>query len=373
MNDDKDFYKILGVEKNASKEEIKKAYKKLAKKYHPDLNKDDPKAESKFKEVNEAASILGDDQKRQQYDQLGSAAFKNGGAGGFNYSNFGGGGSFDFGDIFDQFFGGGRSPFGGRRRSNQPGSDLRQDITISLEEAAEGVQKELKVRKRVACEYCGGMGGSGAETCSTCHGQGMVRQARRTAFGIFQTTGACPDCNGTGKKFRHVCEHCNGNGVSIKTVHIKVDIPAGVEDNVRLRVSGEGDAGLKGGEPGDLYVFISVEEHEYFEREGEDLHLSIPISFVQATLGTEIEVPTLFGKAKLKIPSGTQTGTTFRLRDKGMPALRSTHRGDQMVTVDVDVPKRLNNKQKRALEAFAEASGDEVQPQKTLFKKIFGK
>jgi molecular chaperone DnaJ len=373
MAEEKDYYKILGVEKNATKEEIKKAYKQLAKKYHPDLNKESD-AEHKFKEVNEAASILADDQKRQKYDQYGSKAFSGGGGPeGFDFSGMGS--NFDFGDIFDAFFGGGgNSHFGGRGRNrDQAGSDLRYDLTISLEEAAEGVKKDLKIRKRVSCNHCKGLGGKDIETCKTCHGQGMVRQTRRTAFGIFQTTTACPDCNGNGKQTKHPCSHCEGTGISVDTVHIKVDIPTGVENEMRLRVQGEGDAGARGAGAGDLYVFITVTEHEFFSREGADLHLAIPISFVQATLGTEIEVPTLFGRGKLKIPAGTQTGTIFRLREKGMPELHSHHQGDELITVTVEIPKKLNSKQKQALEEFAKASGDDVQPQKGLFAKIFGR
>lgn len=380
MSDDKDYYKILGVEKNASKEEIKKAYKKLAKKYHPDLNKE-AGSEAKFKEINEAASILGNDQKRQQYDQFGSAAFKNGGpggfgGGGFDFSGFRQGGSFDFEDIFDAFFGGGGGSMGGgrrRQRAHQPGSDLRTDLTITLEQAAEGLEKELKVRRRVACEKCEGQGGFDKQTCPTCGGQGAVRQAQRTPFGTFATTVACPDCKGSGESFGKLCDDCDGAGVVMDTQRIKVEIPTGVEDGMRLRVAGEGDAGLRGAPAGDLYVFISIKEHDYFVRDGEDLRLDIPISFVQAALGDDIDVPTLFGKAKLKIPAGTQTGTTFRLKGKGMPVLHHSSNGDQLVTVTVEVPEKLSNKQKKALEEFAKASGESVTPQKSLFKKIFGK
>ncbi|MBD3208952.1 molecular chaperone DnaJ [Candidatus Woesearchaeota archaeon] len=372
MSDDKDYYKILGVDKGASKADIKRAYKKLAKKYHPDLNKDYPDAEKKFKEVNEAASVLGDDQKRQQYDQFGSSAFKNGGQGGFSDFDFSGfASSFDFDDIFDQFFGG-SSPFGARRRSaDKKGADLRYDLTITLEEAAQGVEKEVTLRKRVTCKACGGQGGSGAHDCSTCHGSGMVRQTRRTPFGMFSSTAQCPSCNGTGSSFEHLCSTCDGTGVQMGSAKIKVDIPAGVDNDMRLRVSGEGDAGLRGGSAGDLYVFISVEEHEYFERVGSDLHLRVPLSFVQATLGDDIEVPTLFGKASLRIPAGTASGTSFRLKGKGTPVLRGSRTGDELVTVNVEVPQKLNAKQRQALESFAKASGESVQPQRSFFKKLF--
>lgn len=372
MAADKDYYKVLGVEKNASKEEIKKAYKKLAKQYHPDINKDDG-ATDKFKELNEAASILGDDQKRQQYDQYGSAAFQNGGNGasgfgGFDFSGFSGGAGMDFDDLFESFFGGGRRT---RRQSVQKGADLREDVTIDLEEAATGVSKEIRVRKRVKCSSCDGEGGKNVKTCATCHGHGVVQQTRRTPFGMFATNTQCPTCGGAGKTFEHPCRTCDATGVVMDHKKISVDIPAGVENGMRLRVSGEGDAGLRDGPSGDLYLFISVEEHEFFDREGENLHIEIPISFVQAALGDEIEVPTLFGRAKLKIPSGTETDTVFRLRDKGLPVIQSSRTGDQFVKVIIDVPKKLNSKQKKALEDFAKASGEQTTPQKGLFKKLF--
>lgn len=370
MTKDKDYYKILGVERDASKEDIKKAYKRLAKQHHPDLNKEDPNAAEKFKEVNEAASVLGDDQKRQQYDQFGNAAFQQGnGFGGFDFSGFDMG-NVDFGDIFDTFFGGGA--FGRRRRSTaQRGSDLRYDLTLTLEEAAAGLEKEVRVRRRMSCEACGGAGGKGVKTCTTCHGQGMVREARRTPFGVFATTTNCPRCGGSGQTFEEVCSSCDGTGVQTGSTTIKVSVPAGVEDGMRLRVSGEGDAGVRGGPGGDLYVFISVEEHEFFERDGEDLRLSVPVSFVQAALGDEIEVPTLSGKATVKVPVGTQSGTTFRLRGKGVPVVHSSRVGDELVTVTVEVPEKLSGRQRRALEAFAETLGDKVKPQKGLFKKLF--
>lgn len=377
MADEKNYYKILGVEKGASKEDIKKAYKKLAKKYHPDINKDEGATE-KFKELNEAASILGDDQKRSQYDQFGSAAFQNGsgngaGYGGFDFSGFGGGGV-DFDDLFESFFGGG-SPFGAsrrtRRRTVQKGADLREDVTITLKEAAQGVTKEISIRKRVQCDDCDGQGGKDVQTCHTCHGQGMVQQARRTPFGMFSTTTQCPACGGIGKTFKHPCKSCDATGVVMTSKTLDVEIPAGVDDGMRLRVQSEGDAGLRGGPNGDMYLFISVKPHEFFDRQGEDLHIEIPISFVQAALGDEIEVPTLFGRAKLKIPSGTETDTVFRLRDNGLPVIQSSRKGDQFVKVVVDVPKKLSSKQKKALEDFAKASGEQSTPQKSLFKRFF--
>ncbi len=377
MVEEKDYYKILGVSKDASKEEIKKAYKRLAKKYHPDLNKDEGATE-KFKEINEAASVLGDDQKRQQYDQFGSAAFSGGGAGGFgggfDPSAFSGG--FDINDLFESFLGGsgGFGGFGGRRSGPRQsrGSDIRYDLSLTLEQAAEGLEKEIRIRKQVKCPACDGQGGFNPRTCSSCHGAGSVKQMKRTPFGVFATTSTCPTCGGTGKVFEENCSKCDTVGVVMDQVKIKVKIPAGVEDNMRLRVSGEGDAAPRGGSPGDLYVFIHVKDHDYFVREGADLHIEVPISFVQATLGAEIEVPTLFGKAKLKIPAGTQGGTTFRLRGKGIPIVGRHDHGDELVKVIVDIPKKLSHKQREALEKFADASGDSVNPQKSLFKKIFG-
>jgi len=365
----KDYYEILGVSKDASREEIKKAYKKLAKKHHPDLNKDEGSAD-KFKEINEAASVLADDQKRQQYDQFGSDAFKGGGfggAGGFDFSGAG----VNFEDIFESIFGGGMFGGGRRRPREQRGADIRYDLTISLEEAAQGIKKEILVRKRIACTSCEGLGGHNVKTCSTCHGAGRVRQAKQTPFGVFATTSTCNGCGGVGKSFEDPCPDCDATGVRMGDVSISMQVPAGVEDNTRLRVTGEGDAGLRAGPSGDLYVFVNVETHKYFERDGENLLIDCPVSFVQAALGDEIEVPTLFGRAKLKVPSGTQTGTVFRLRGKGMPTVHSGHTGDQLVEVQVAVPKKLSKKQKTALEGFAKASGDAVKPQKSLFEKIF--
>lgn len=372
----KDYYKILGVKKGASKEEIKKAYKKMAKKYHPDLNKE-PDAQEKFKEINEAASILGDDQKRQQYDQFGSDAFKHGGRpggaggfGGFDFSGFGGGsqgGSFDFEDIFDAFFGGG----GRAARREQRGSNLRFDMEIDLEEAAFGAKKKIKVIKRNTCKDCGGTGGK-TETCTDCHGTGYVRTVKRTPFGAFQSTGPCGSCNGTGKTITEECKTCAGDGYIEGEKEIKVDIPKGIEDGMRLRVEGEGDAGVRGQKPGDLYIYIHVRKHDFFERQGNDINVEIPISYMQAVFGDNIEVPTLGGKAKLKIPGGTQSGTVFRMAGKGIPNLRGYGAGDQNVLVTVDVPKKLNKKQKEALEKYGKLIGDHAKPQKGFFEKIFG-
>lgn len=359
----KDYYNILGVSKGASKEEIKKAYKKLAKKYHPDVNKDDPEAEQKFKEANEAASVLGDEKKRQQYDNMGHDAFRSGAqSGGFNqdFSGFG-----DVNDIFDMFFGGG---FSGARRPRKPrGEDLRTDITITLEEAATGVAKDIKIRKRTPCTACDGKGGSKVETCETCGGHGVVKQQKRTPFGIFQSTGACPHCHGQGEQVSDICSSCDGAGTKAETKTLRIDIPAGIADNSQLRVAGEGDAVARG-TTGDLYIFVTVEEHPVFERDGDDILLEVPITFSQAALGDTIEVPTLGGKAKVKVPSGTQSHTTLRLRNKGMPSMHGFH-GDQLITLIIKTPKKLNKQQEKALREFDEATNDK-NPLQSLFGKI---
>lgn len=365
-----DYYKTLGVDKSASRDEIKKAYKKLAKKYHPDLNKDGAQAEKKFKEINEAAAILGDEEKRRQYDSVGHDAFtqgarQGGNPGGFDQSGFGA--DMDFGDIFEQFFGGG---FGGGNRRQRRGADLRYDIDLSLEEAAKGVKKRISVRKQTRCETCDGAGGTDVDTCSTCHGNGMVRQTRQTPFGYFQTTGKCPTCDGEGKIIRDPCNTCGGSGRTVQTKELDIDIPAGVDDGTRLRVSGEGEAGERGTRAGDLYVFISVSDHSIFERHGDDIHLELPISIFQATFGAEVTVPTLEGKSKLKIPAATQSGTTFRLKSKGVTHLHGRGAGDQMVRVQVMTPKKLTKKQEKLMKELAAEFGDEVNYQKSLLEKL---
>jgi len=355
---EKDYYKILGVSKDASKKEIKKAYKRLAKKYHPDLNKEDPDAVEKFKGVNEAASVLGDDNKRQQYDQFGAAGSQSSGYGqgfgGFDFSDFaGGGGSFDFGDIFDALFGGG----GRNRRSagQQRGSDLRYDLEIELEDAAFGAAKTIIIPRLEQCKKCKGTGAESEadiEICSQCHGSGMVTQMRRTPFGMFQSTTTCPRCRGQGKEIKKECPVCDATGLVKKTRKIEIEIPLGAEDGTRLRVTGEGEAGEKGGPSGDLYVVIHIRPHKIFERHGNDLFLEAQISFTDAALGGEINVPTLDGKAKLKIPSGTQTGTVFRMNGKGILNMRGLGTGSENIKVTIEVPTRLSSKQKKMLEEF---------------------
>jgi molecular chaperone DnaJ len=351
---EKDYYRILGVGKGASKDEIKSAYKKLAKQYHPDLNKEQGTGE-KFKEINEAASVLADDEKRKQYDQFGSDAFKYGtGQGqqhggfdfsGFDFSSFND--PFDFDSIFDSFFTGGAG--GSRRRSSNRGRDLGYDLTINLKEVSEGVRKKIKVTKNDTCEACDGRGGSGEENCPHCKGTGAYRETRRTPFGLFQTTTSCRHCSGTGVVFKEQCDECGGSGRVRNTKTIEVSIPSGIVEGARLRVNGEGEAGSRGGASGDLYIIIHVEEDERFEREGDDLVTETDISFVQAALGDKIIIPTLDGDVKLKIPEGTQPGDVLRLRGEGIKHMNGFGKGDILVRINVSIPKSLNKKQEKLL------------------------
>ncbi|MFH0870192.1 MAG: molecular chaperone DnaJ [archaeon] len=356
---EKDYYKILGVEKNASQEDIKKAYKTLAKKHHPDLNKE-PGASDKFKELNEAASVLGDEEKRKQYDQFGTDAFKYaGGRGagysqdfsGFDFSDFGSD-RFDFDSIFDSFFaGGGRS----RGRRSNKGRDLGYELKITLEEAANGVKRQIKVTKNDVCESCGGKGGRESTTCPHCRGSGAYRETRRTPFGLIQTTATCRNCNGSGEIFKEVCKSCEGTGRLKDTKTIEVSIPAGIMDEARLRVSGEGEAGYRGGQPGDLYLVINVEPHDTFTREDDDIVLELEISFTQAALGDKIKVPTINGEASLKISEGTQPGTVLRMKGEGIKHMHGFGRGDQLVKINIKVPHGLNKKQAKLLNEFDES------------------
>lgn len=366
----RDYYEVLGVDRNASLDEIKKAYRKLARKYHPDVNPGDESAAPKFKEVTEAYEVLSDPQKRDRYDQFGHAGEQ-------AFNGFGGGGSdFGFGnldDIFESFFGGG---FTSRRRSGGPqrGSDLRFDLEVSFEEAAFGKKTILDIPRRETCSRCNGSGaepGTSPETCSECKGSGEIRYAQNTAFGRFVNVKTCDKCGGTGTTIPHSCSTCHGQGRVRKTKKIEVKIPAGVESGTRLRVAGEGESGLKGGPPGDLYVIINVRPHSFFQRRGEHVYCEVPISFVKAAMGAEITVNTLDGKAKLRIPEGTQSGTFFRLKGKGIPRLRGVGRGDQHVKIIVNVPKNLTPRQKEILKEFARESGEDIS---TLdHKGIFGK
>ncbi|MBU1975355.1 MAG: molecular chaperone DnaJ [Nanoarchaeota archaeon] len=361
MNDP---YEILGVSKNASKEDIKKAYKKLAKKYHPDLNKEEG-SDAKFKELNNAFSILNDDQKRSQYDQFGGDAFKYGqggpGAGGFG--DFGA--DFGFGDIFETFFGGGGG--GSRRRRTERGSDLLFDVDIELEDAAFGLTKTFELKKNETCSDCSGKGGSNPIKCSDCGGSGVVTEQRRTMFGIFQTQSPCRACQGKGEQFKNTCTTCHGEGRAKQKKKLEIKIPAGVQDGNQVRLPGEGEAGKQGAPAGNLYVRVHIKPHEFFERIDDDVLLEVPISFTQAALGAEIKVPTLEGKANLKIDPGTQSGTVFRMKGKGIPHIRGYGSGDQNVRVHVNIPKKLSRKQKNIIEDLKKELGKDAEPQKGMF------
>ena len=360
----RDYYEVLGVSKDASPEEIKKAYRRLARKYHPDVNPDDKSAEEKFKEVKDAFDVLSDSNRRAQYDQFGHAAEEGHGAGGFN--GFGGQAGFGgFEDIFDTFFGGGGQR-GGRRPGPQRGNDLRYDMEITLEEAAFGLETTVDIPRSESCETCEGSGakpGTQPETCSQCQGTGQQQVMRDTAFGRFVSVKPCDACRGEGKTIKERCPDCHGSGQVRRERKIEVKIPGGVDTGSRLRVTGEGEAGLRGGPPGDLYIVLHVRAHEVFKREGNDIIIEVPISFAQATLGTELEVATLDGKARIKVPEGTQPGTLFRLRGKGIPHLRGYGSGDQHVRVTVKIPKKLDGKQRELVREYAKISGEEVLPQ----------
>lgn len=349
----RDYYEVLGVSKDASERDIKKAYKRLAMKYHPDRTEGDADLEAKFKEVKEAYEVLTDSQKRQMYDQYGHAAFDQNGGG---HGGFGGGqGDFGdiFGDVFGDIFGGG----GGRRQSRQQrGADLRYNLELSLEEAVRGKEVEIKVPTWVSCEPCDGSGakaGSKPKTCPTCHGAGQV-QMRQGFFAVQQT---CPTCQGTGSVISDPCNFCHGQGRVEKTKTLSVKIPAGVDTGDRIRLSGEGEAGMHGAPAGDLYVQVSVREHPIFTRDGNNLYCEVPISFTTAAIGGEIEVPTLDGRANLKIPTESQTGKMFRMRGKGVKSVRSGAVGDLICKVVIETPVNLNDRQKELLKELEESMG----------------
>ena len=365
----RDYYEVLGVTKSASADEIKKAYRKLARKYHPDVNSGDNNAEAKFKEVAEAYAVLQDADKKAAYDHYGHAAFEQQGGfggGGFDFGDFGG-----LGDIFDMFFGGG----GGRsRRGPEKGADLRIEIEISFTEAAFGVERDIKIPRTENCSTCGGSGaapGSSTKTCDACNGQGQVQYAQNTAFGRIVQTRPCERCRGLGKIIEKPCPTCHGARQVRRTKNIHVKVPAGVDSGSRLRLSGEGEAGARGGPHGDLYVFLRVRPHEFFKRDNYDIICEIPITFVQAALGDELNVDTLDGKEKLKIPEGTQTGAVFRMKGKGIQNLNGHGRGDQHVIVKVITPTKLTEKQKELLREYAKLGGKNVSStDKGFFEKV---
>ena len=372
----RDYYEVLGVSRGASEDEIKKAYKKMARKYHPDLNPGDKTAEEKFKEVNEAYEVLSDADKKARYDQYGHAGVDpNFGAGGF-----GGGfdGSFDFGDlgdIFGSFFGGG---FGGGRRTNpnapQRGESIRMSIAISFEEAAFGCEKAVTVERYETCDTCHGNGcapGTSPEVCPDCHGTGTVQVRRQTPMGVFATSSPCPKCGGKGRIIHQPCKDCRGSGMVRKKKTIQASIPAGIDNGQTISIRGQGNAGKNGGPAGDLLITITVRPHELFRREGTSVLCEAPITFTQAVLGAELEIPTIDGKVKYTLPEGTQSGTTFRLKGKGIPSINGRGRGDQDVTVYIETPKNLNKEQKEALKKFAETMGESnYEEQKKFFKKF---
>mgnify|MGYP005853075575 CR=1 FL=1 len=373
MSSKRDYYEILGTSREASADEIKRIYRKLARQYHPDVNRHDESAEERFKEINEAYEVLSDPQKRAVYDQYGHQGLdgRYSGSGGFEgFGDFGG-----FGDIFDAFFGSGARTRG--HSSAQEGSDIRVDVELTLEEVSAGADKTVRVSRMGQCDVCDGTGaqpGSGVETCSTCSGTGQVRHSQQTILGSFQTIVTCPTCHGEGRTIKDPCTACGGHGRLRQTEEREIRIPAGVESGSRIRIRGAGDTGLRGGPPGDLYVFVQVSPHEVFERQGDDIYLEMPISFVQAALGDTVEVPTLHGDEKLHIPEGTQTGASFKLVNKGIPNLTTGVRGNQYVIVRVTTPRKLNDEQKQILQQFAESCGMELNPEgKNFFERLLGK
>jgi len=370
-NEKRDYYDALGLKKGASDEEIKKAFRQQAKKFHPDVNPGNSKAEARFKEVNEAYEVLSDSDKKARYDQFGHAGvdpnFGGGSPFGGGFGGFGGM-DFDLGDIFSSIFGGGgRSSSSSNRNSPRKGERVRVNLTITFEEAAFGCEKEISIQRVETCDECTGSGckkGTTAEKCPECQGRGVVTTQQRTPFGVMQSTAECPKCNGRGKLIHQPCEKCRGLGMVRRNRSVKVNIPGGIDNGQTISVRGQGSAGVNGGETGDLFVTVYIKQHQFFHREGTSVLISIPISFVQATLGTQLEVPTLDGNVKYTIPAGTQTGSVFRLRGKGISHLRGSGRGDQFVTVNVIVPTSLTSEQKDLLIKYAEAGGDIIDNKK---------
>jgi molecular chaperone DnaJ len=377
MADKRDYYEVLGVDKSASAEEIKKAYRQLAKKYHPDLNPGDKEAEEKFKEVNEAYEVLSDSDKKSRYDQFGHAGVDPSyGGGGYSggFSGFGDMG--DIGDIFNSFFGGGFSSSSSRSNANAPrrGSDISADITINFMDACFGKEVEVSLNRMEKCPDCNGSGaaaGSSAETCPDCHGSGQVKVTQRTPFGMISSAKPCTRCGGKGKVINNPCPKCHGNGRIAVPKKIKVTVPAGIDNGQILQVSGQGHAGTNGGPSGDLHVNVSVRPDPIFERDGYDIHTDIPITYTQAVLGDEITVPTIDGKVKYTVPEGTQNGATFRFKGKGVKKINRPDRGDQYVHVTIEVPKNLTKEQKKLLRDFeGSMTEDNYNKRKSFFDKL---
>ncbi|HYK87511.1 MAG TPA: molecular chaperone DnaJ [Acidobacteriota bacterium] len=364
MNHKRDYYEVLGISREANDQEIKSAYRKLAVKYHPDKNPGDKDAEEMFKEAAEAYSVLSDPDKRARYDRFGHSGLQ-GGFSGFDPATFG-----DFGDILGEFFGFG-DIFGNRRRGGpERGSDLRYDLKISFREAAFGLKTKIKIPRQDTCGACDGRGtarGKSPVTCNACHGAGQVRYQQ----GFFSISRTCGQCNGTGRVIKDPCEVCQGRGRVHKEKVLEIKIPAGVDNGARLRIQGEGEGGAHGGQSGDLYVVILVEEHPFFQRQGNNIYCQVPLGIAQAVLGGEITVPTLEGEERLKIPEGTQSGSVFRLRNKGVVSLGERGRGDQFVTVNVVIPSKLTKEQRQIFESLARVSKDEeLQQERNIFEKV---
>ena len=379
MAEKRDYYEVLGIGKNASDAEIKSAYRKLAKKYHPDLNPGNKEAEEKFKEVNEANDVLSDPEKRKRYDQFGFAGVDpNYAAGQGGEGGFGGFGGVDLGDIFGDIFGGGFGGFGGSARTNpnapRKGHDIQASVILTFEEAAHGCSKKVTVNRQQTCPDCSGSGaekGTSPETCTQCGGRGYVVTQQRTPFGVMQSQQPCPTCGGRGTIVKNPCKTCRGTGKTTSRKTLDVTIPAGIDDDQNLALRGQGDAGSNGGPAGDVIVHVTVKNDAVFERDGYDVYVKVPITFSQAVLGAEIEVPTVDGKVMQKIPEGTQSGTKFRLRGQGIQYLNGRGRGDQYVIVEVEIPKKLNRAQREALKAFEDSLKEEnYEKRKGFFKNL---
>ena len=384
MAEKRDYYEVLGIGKNATDAEIKSAYRKLAKKYHPDLNPGDKTAEEKFKEVNEANDVLSDPEKRKRYDQFGFAGVDpnygagQGGYGGGFGGGFGGAGGVDLGDIFGDLFGGGFGGFGGSSRANpnapRKGHDIQASVILTFEEAAHGCTKKVTLNRQQTCPDCNGSGcepGSSPETCTQCNGRGYVVTQQRTPFGVMQSQQPCPHCGGRGTIIKNPCKTCRGTGKTSARKTLEVKIPVGIDDDQNIALRGQGDAGTNGGPAGDVIVHVTVKTDNVFERDGYDVYVRVPITYSQAVLGAEIEVPTVDGKVAQKIPEGTQSGTKFRLRGKGIQYLNGRGRGDQYVIVDVEIPKKLNRTQREALNAFEDSlKDDNYEKRKGFFKNL---